>query len=73
MVEERVRNSRSNSPTSPGTSDNQLTDKEEADAQDLDSFNAIGLVTDHSRVNAPSESQQQQDPPELPSFSVSAG
>ncbi|XP_030476213.1 GBF-interacting protein 1-like isoform X2 [Syzygium oleosum] len=70
MVEERVRKSRSNSPTSPGTSDNQLTDKEEADAQDLDRFNAIGLVTDHSRVNAPSESQQQQDPPELPSFSA---
>ncbi|KAI3414861.1 uncharacterized protein J3R85_015784 [Psidium guajava] len=70
MVEERVRNSRSNSPTSPATSDNQLTDKEEADAQDLDSYNAIGLVTDHTRVNAPSESQQQQDPPELPSFSA---
>ncbi|KAF8025743.1 hypothetical protein BT93_F2546 [Corymbia citriodora subsp. variegata] len=70
MVEERVRNSRSNSPTSPATSDNQFTDKEEADAQDLDSYNAIGLVTDHTRVNAPSESQQQQDPPELPSFSA---
>lgn len=73
MVEERVRNSRSNSPMSPATSDNQLTDKEEADAQDLDSYNAIGLVTDHTRVDAPSESQQQQDPPELPSFSVSMG
>lgn len=65
-------NSGSGSPPSGTASEHQLHDKKDtSSSQNLDSFADIGVVQDNSPSYTPSESQQQQDPPELPSFSVS--
>ncbi|KAF5466398.1 hypothetical protein F2P56_016324 [Juglans regia] len=65
-----VRNSGSDSPASVVDSEHQLPDeKESSSPQNLDNYADIGLVRENSPSYAPSESQQHQDPPELPGFS----
>ncbi|KAG2728715.1 hypothetical protein I3760_01G217500 [Carya illinoinensis] len=66
----QVRNSGSDSPASVVDSEHQLPDeKESSSPQNLDNYADIGLVRENSPSYAPSESQQHQDPPELPGFS----
>lgn len=72
-IDERVRNSRSDSPASSASSENQLSEKKESNPQSLDSYADIGLVREDTHSYAPSESHQQQDPSEMPSFTVSSG
>ena len=72
VVDGHVRNSGSNSPASGSAFEHQLADnKESSSPQNLDDYADIGLVQDNSPSYTLSESQHQQDPPELPSFSVS--
>lgn len=69
----QVRNSGSDSPTSIVDSEHQVPDKKESSSpQNLDNYADIGLVRENSSSYAPSESQQHQDRPELPEFSVSS-
>ncbi|KAK6148738.1 hypothetical protein DH2020_016263 [Rehmannia glutinosa] len=69
MMDDSVRGSGSNSPASGAVSDHQLTEKKEASgSQNLDNYADVGLVRDNSPSYTP-ESLQQQDTPELPSFS----
>lgn len=71
LIDEKVRNSGSDSPTSGAASENQLPDKKESSSpRNLDNYADIGLVQDNSPSYAPSESQQH-DHPEIPGFSVS--
>lgn len=72
-MDERFQNSGSNSPASGvEASELQLTDIKESSSspRNLDSYADIGMVHDNSPSYTPPESQQQQDPPELPSFSA---
>ena len=72
ILDDQLRNSGSDSPPSGTISEHQLHDKKDASSpQNLDSYADIGIVEDNSPSYAPSESQRQQEPPELPSFSVS--
>ncbi|XP_022723268.1 uncharacterized protein LOC111280300 isoform X3 [Durio zibethinus] len=69
-LDDQLRNSGSDSPPSGTASEHQLPDKKDTSSpQNLDSYADIGMIQDNSPSYAPSESQQQQDPPELPSFS----
>ncbi|XP_022721570.1 uncharacterized protein LOC111279005 isoform X2 [Durio zibethinus] len=71
ILDDQLRNSGSDSPPSGTTSDHQLHDKEDTlSPQNMDSYGDIGIVQDNSPSYTPSESQQQQEPPELPSFSA---
>ncbi|EOY27207.1 Uncharacterized protein TCM_029107 isoform 2 [Theobroma cacao] len=70
ILDDQIGNSGSDSPLSGTASEHQLPDtKDTSSPQNLDSYADIGLVQDNSPSYAPSESQKQQDPPELPSFS----
>lgn len=70
-INECVRNSGSNSPASGALSEHQLADRNESSSpQNFDNYANIRLVH-NSPSYTPSQSQQQQDPPEVPSFSVS--
>ena len=72
LLDDQVRNSGSDSPASGTVSEHQLADKKgPSSPQNLDTYADIGLVHTNSPSYNPSESQQEQDPPELPSFSVS--
>ncbi|XWS18830.1 hypothetical protein CRYUN_Cryun32bG0078800 [Craigia yunnanensis] len=71
ILDDQLRNSGSESPPSATASEHQLPDKKDTSSpENLDSYTDIGMVQDNSQSYAPSESQQQQDPPELPSFSA---
>ncbi|XP_057977696.1 uncharacterized protein LOC131164487 isoform X3 [Malania oleifera] len=68
---DQVRHSGSDSPASGPPCEPQLADKRDSlTTQNLDNYADIGLVRDNSPSYAASDSQQQQDPPELPSFSA---
>ncbi|PON47065.1 GBF-interacting protein [Parasponia andersonii] len=70
LTDDKIRNSGSDSPTSGAASENLLPDKKESTSpQNLDDYADIGLVQDNSPSYDPSDSQQQ-DHPELPSFSA---
>ncbi|PKI39889.1 hypothetical protein CRG98_039729 [Punica granatum] len=69
-IDERVRNSRSDSPASSASSENLLSEKRESNSQSLDSYGDIGLVREDSRSYAPSESHQQQDSSDMPNFTA---
>ncbi|KAK4785631.1 hypothetical protein SAY86_002320 [Trapa natans] len=69
-IDERVGNSRSDSPASSASSDNQSSEKKEPNPQILDSYSDIGLVREDTHSYNPSESNQQQDPSEIPSFTA---
>ncbi|KAL5824263.1 hypothetical protein ACOSQ3_020326 [Xanthoceras sorbifolium] len=70
ILNDQVRNSGSNSPASGESSEHQLPDdiKDTSSPQNLDNYADIGLIRDDIPY-ALSESQQQ-DPPELASFSA---
>ncbi|XP_039032413.1 GBF-interacting protein 1-like isoform X2 [Hibiscus syriacus] len=71
ILDDQLGNSGSDSPASSTASEHQLSDKKDAPIpQNLDSYTDIGMVQDNSQSYAPSEAQQQQDPPELPGFSA---
>ncbi|PPR96204.1 hypothetical protein GOBAR_AA24461 [Gossypium barbadense] len=71
IIDDQLRNSGSNSPPSGPASEHQFPDKKDASSpQNLGSYADIGMVQDNGQSYAPSEPQQQQDPPELPSFSA---
>lgn len=72
LLDERVQNSGTDSPGSGAVSEQQLVDRKESSSpHGLENYADIGLVRDSSPSYTPSESQQQQDPPQLPNFSVS--
>ena len=71
LLDDQVRNSDSDSPVSGEGSEHQLPDKSPS-PPNLDDYADIGLVRENSPSYTPSETQQQQDPPELPNFSVSS-
>ncbi|GLT49706.1 hypothetical protein SLA2020_232450 [Shorea laevis] len=67
--DDQVRNSESDSPAS--SPEHHLPHRRDsASPQNSDSYTDIGLVQDNSQSSAPQESRQQEDPPELPSFSA---
>ncbi|WCJ39459.1 hypothetical protein M5689_020446 [Euphorbia peplus] len=68
-VDEQVRSSDSDSPASGVVSEHQLPEKATS-PPNLDNYADIGLVQDDSPSYTPPESQQHQDPRELPSFSA---
>ncbi|XWS16186.1 hypothetical protein CRYUN_Cryun34aG0063400 [Craigia yunnanensis] len=69
ILDDQLINSGSDSPPSDTASEHQLHGKKDTSSpQNLDSYTDIGIVQDNSPSYAPSESQQQQEPPELPSF-----
>ncbi|XP_030969136.1 GBF-interacting protein 1-like isoform X2 [Quercus lobata] len=71
LLDDQVRNSGSDSPASGVAVEHQLSDKKESTSpQNLENYADIGLVRENSPSYAPSESQQHQDPPELPGFSA---
>ncbi|KAK8664440.1 hypothetical protein V6N13_084231 [Hibiscus sabdariffa] len=71
ILDDQLRDSGSDSPPSGTASEHQLPDKKDAPSpQNVGSYADIGMVQDNSQSYAPSESQQQQDPPELPGFSA---
>ncbi|GFZ11720.1 dentin sialophosphoprotein, putative [Actinidia rufa] len=71
LLDDQVRNSGSNSPASGAVSEHLLPDKKVSSSpQNLDTYADIGLVHTKSPSYNPSESQEEQDPPELPSFSA---
>ncbi|XP_021294765.1 uncharacterized protein LOC110424510 isoform X2 [Herrania umbratica] len=71
ILEDQIGNSGSDSPPSGTASEHQLPDtKDTSSPQNLDGYADIGLVQDNSPSYAPSESQKQQDAPELPSFAA---
>ncbi|XVE88651.1 hypothetical protein DITRI_Ditri19aG0086500 [Diplodiscus trichospermus] len=70
ILDDQPRNSGSDSPPSGTASEHQLPDKKDTSStQNLDSYADIGMVPDNSPSYAPSDSQRQQDPPEIPGFS----
>ncbi|KAL3632956.1 hypothetical protein CASFOL_025940 [Castilleja foliolosa] len=70
MIDDSVRSSGSNSPASGAVSNHQLTEnKESSGPQNLDKYVDVGLVRDNSPSFTPESLQQQQDTPELTSFS----
>ncbi|XP_021640880.2 uncharacterized protein LOC110635754 isoform X2 [Hevea brasiliensis] len=69
LLDEQVRNSGSDSSASGAESENQLPDRSSS-PPNLDNYADIGLAQDNSPSYTPSESQQRQDPPELPGFSA---
>ncbi|XP_034900257.1 uncharacterized protein [Populus alba] len=69
LLDDQARNSESDSPEAGLASEHQLPE-ESSSPPDLDNYADIGLVRNSSPSYAPSESQQQQDHPELPSFSA---
>ncbi|XP_061981930.1 GBF-interacting protein 1-like isoform X2 [Populus nigra] len=69
LLDDQARNSESDSPEAGLASEHQLPEKSSS-PPDLDNYADIGLVRNSSPSSAPSESQQQQDHPELPSFSA---
>lgn len=72
LLDERIQSSGTNSPASIAVSEQQSTDRNESSSpQDLDNYADIALVHDKSPSYSPPQSQQQQDHPQLPSFSVS--
>ncbi|GKF48327.1 hypothetical protein Tco_0141578, partial [Tanacetum coccineum] len=66
-LNERVQTSGSVSPASEQQSTDRL---ESSSSQNIDNYNNIRLVRHSSPSYTPSEPQQQQGPPELPSFSA---
>ncbi|GLU14267.1 hypothetical protein SLE2022_308480 [Rubroshorea leprosula] len=67
--DDQVRNSGSGSPAS--SPEHHLPHRRDsASPQNSDSYTDIGLVQDNNQSYAPQESHQQEDPPELPSFSA---
>ncbi|GMI93668.1 hypothetical protein like AT3G13990 [Hibiscus trionum] len=71
ILDDQLRDSGSDSPPSGTASEHQLPDKKDAPSpQNVGSYADIGMVQDNSQSYAPSASQQQQDPPELPGFSA---
>ncbi|PWA97511.1 hypothetical protein CTI12_AA028770 [Artemisia annua] len=66
-LDERVQTSGSVSPASEQQSTDRL---ESSSIQNIDNYSNIGLVRHSSPSYTPSEPQQQQGPPELPSFSA---
>ncbi|KAL8098858.1 uncharacterized protein LOC141683832 isoform X2 [Apium graveolens] len=70
LIDQHVRNSDTSSPASAAVSEQQLTGRKESSGpHDLDNAD-VGLVRDNSQSYTPSESQQNQDPPQLPTFSA---
>ncbi|XVE51887.1 hypothetical protein DITRI_Ditri02bG0077000 [Diplodiscus trichospermus] len=70
ILDDQHRNSGCDSPPSGTESEHQLHDnKDTSSPQNLERYADIGIVQDNNPSYAPSESQQQQEPPELPSFS----
>lgn len=67
---ERVQNSGSDSLGSGAVSE-QLVDRKESSSHELENYADIGLVRDNAPSYTPAQSQQQQNPPHLPNFSVS--
>lgn len=70
----QVGNPTSESSASDVVYEHQLADKEVSapqNPQDIESYADIGLVQENSPSCTPTESQQQQEHPNLPSFSVS--
>ncbi|KAK4764148.1 hypothetical protein SAY87_013586 [Trapa incisa] len=68
-IDEQVRNSRSDSPASSASSDNQSEEKK-LNPQSLDRYSDIGLVREDTHSYDPSESNQQQVPSEMPNFTT---
>ncbi|KAJ8756219.1 hypothetical protein K2173_024766 [Erythroxylum novogranatense] len=68
LLDDKVRNSESDSPASVMVSENQLPDNPSS-PPNLDSYSEIGLVRENSPSYTPSESQQQQGHPEMSNFS----
>ncbi|CAA0814589.1 Kinase-related protein of unknown function (DUF1296 [Striga hermonthica] len=69
VIDDSVRSSGSFSPALGGVSDHQLMEKKESsEPQDMDNFADADLVRDSSPSYSP-EALQQQDTPELPTFS----
>ncbi|XP_039033934.1 uncharacterized protein LOC120169937 isoform X2 [Hibiscus syriacus] len=69
ILDDQLRNSGSDSPPSGTASEHQMSDKKDAPRPlNLGRYADIGTVQDNSQSYAPSESQRQQDPPELPDF-----
>ena len=72
LRDEHVRNSGSSSPASAAVSEQQLTSRiESSGTQDMDKKAEVELVRDNSQSHTSSQSQQHQDPSQLPIFSVS--
>ncbi|KAJ4836850.1 hypothetical protein Tsubulata_018479 [Turnera subulata] len=69
LLDDQVKNSGSDSPPSGAASEEQLPEKS-LSPPNLDGYAEIGLVQDSTPSYAPTETQQQQDPPELPAFSA---
>ncbi|KAJ6415852.1 hypothetical protein OIU84_004609 [Salix udensis] len=68
LLDDQARNSESDSLEAGLASEHQMSEKS-SNPPDLDNYADIGLVQTRSQSYAPSESQQQQDHPDLPSFS----
>jgi hypothetical protein len=71
LLDDQARNYGSDSPAASLESEHPLP-VNSSSPPNLDNYADIGLVRNSSPSYAPSESQQQQDHPELPSFSVSS-
>ncbi|KAF5751244.1 hypothetical protein HS088_TW02G00254 [Tripterygium wilfordii] len=70
LLDDQARNSVSDSPSLDGASETLLLDKNESSSpQNLDNYADIRLVRENSRAYTP-DSRQQQDTPELPTFSA---
>ncbi|CAK7356545.1 unnamed protein product [Dovyalis caffra] len=69
VLDDQARNSGSDSPAAGLASEHPLPEKSSS-PPNLDNYADIGLVRNSSPSYAPLESQQQQDHPELPSFSA---
>ncbi|XP_044486629.1 GBF-interacting protein 1-like isoform X3 [Mangifera indica] len=72
ILDDQIRNSGSDSPASGEASEHQLPDdiKETSSPKNLDNYGDVGLVLENNQSYVLSESQQQQDPSELASFSA---
>ncbi|XP_010261966.1 PREDICTED: GBF-interacting protein 1-like isoform X2 [Nelumbo nucifera] len=71
LLDDKVRNSESNSPASAVASENPLPEKRESSSpQNLENYADIGLARNDNPPFTSGEPQQQQDPPGLPSFSA---
>ncbi|GAV84946.1 DUF1296 domain-containing protein [Cephalotus follicularis] len=71
ILNDHARNSGYESSVSGAASEQQLPDKKESPRpQTMENYADIGLLQANSPSYTPSDSQQQQDPPELPNFSA---
>ncbi|XP_052182390.1 GBF-interacting protein 1-like isoform X3 [Diospyros lotus] len=71
LSDDQLQNSGSDSPASGAVSENQLPEKKESSSlQNLDRYAKMGLVHDNGSSYSALVSQEQQDAPELPSFSA---